>query len=126
MTNRKWISVGAFFALSSVAIGAFAAHALKATLSEYALGIIETGARYQMYHALGIVLVAIVSTQLKLKLSISKLCFSVGIVLFSGSLYLLAFSGLKTFAYFTPIGGIFFIVAWMILIYRLLRVDIGD
>ncbi|MFC3120434.1 DUF423 domain-containing protein [Agaribacter flavus] len=123
MNVKTWICVGALLALTSVVMGAFAAHALKATLSDYALNIIDTGARYQMYHALAIILVSLVSKQLNIRLYMTQACFTAGIVLFSGSLYLLAITELRWFAYITPIGGMLLILAWVSLIFSVLKAN---
>jgi len=130
--SGSWLILGAILACMSVVIGAFAAHALKAHLSEYQLGIIETAANYQMYHALAIVLVAglristanaLLNTHvndvfcLNRAFSRSLFCMLLGVVLFSLSLYLLALTNLKWFAFVTPIGGTLLIVAWLFLVY---------
>ena len=102
----------------SVAAGAFASHALKDQLSDRALEIFETGARYQMYHALGLLLIAMLLSQsnsLGLNgtwLNTAGIAFTVGIVLFSGSLYALSLSGIKILGAITPLGGVGFIVGW--------------
>lgn len=102
----------------SVAAGAFASHALKEQLSDRALEIFETGARYQMYHALGLLLVALLlgqATTLGINstwLNTAGIAFIVGILLFSGSLYGLSLSGIKILGAITPLGGVGFIVGW--------------
>nr|WP_136249597.1 DUF423 domain-containing protein [Ningiella ruwaisensis] len=112
---------GALFALLSVAIGAFAAHGLKATLDDYALGIIETGARYQMYHALALILCGVLMASLNLRLRSVSICFTLGMVCFSGSLYLLATTGIKWLAFITPIGGFLFLAAWTLFIINIVK-----
>ncbi|NEQ99772.1 MAG: DUF423 domain-containing protein [Cyanothece sp. SIO2G6] len=102
----------------AVGAGAFASHALKAQLSDRALEIFETGSRYQMYHALALVLVALLVQQSaqtggdSLWLNVAGFAFIVGIVLFSGSLYALSLSGIKILGAITPLGGVAFIVGW--------------
>ncbi len=119
---KKWMAMGAVLAALSVILGAFAAHALKSSLSEYQLGIVETGVRYQMYHALAIILIAFIATQINIKtLSLSLWCFTVGSVFFSGSLYLLALFDFKWVVYFTPLGGFLFIVGWLAFVFRCLQ-----
>jgi uncharacterized membrane protein YgdD (TMEM256/DUF423 family) len=112
----RWpIVAGAGFALLAVAIGAFAAHGLKAVLSPYALGLVETAARYQMYHALALVLTGVLSLSpavSKRWLEIAAVTFCVGIAVFSGSLYALALSGIGGWGAVTPVGGLAFIVGW--------------
>lgn len=105
--------IGATFAMLSVGIGAFAAHALKASLDSYSLSIIETGARYQMYHALALLGIACVALRApSFPLRLSTAFFSLGIVCFSGSLYTLALSSIKWVVFVTPLGGVFFIFGW--------------
>ena len=102
----------------SVAAGAFASHALKEQLSDRAIEIFETGARYQMYHALGLLLIAVLISQadtigLNLTwLNTAGFAFIAGIILFSGSLYALSLSGIKVLGAITPLGGVGFIVGW--------------
>lgn len=102
----------------SVAAGAFASHALKDQLSDRALEIFETGARYQMYHALGLLFIALLISQADTTglnitwLNTAGIAFIVGIVLFSGSLYALSLSGIKVLGAITPLGGVGFIVGW--------------
>ena len=120
---RTWGSTGAIVALLSVAIGAFAAHGLKASLTPYQLGIMETGAKYQMYHGLAILVVLALSLMATPDNTFSRRCFRVnqimcvGVVLFSGSLYALALTGIKVFALITPIGGVCLLAAWAWLAY---------
>ena len=103
----------------SVAAGAFASHALKEQLSDRALESFETGARYQMYHALALLLIAILIRQANTIglnvtwLNTAGIAFIVGIVLFSGSLYALSLSGIKVLGAITPLGGVGFIAGWL-------------
>ncbi|MCL1467525.1 DUF423 domain-containing protein [Argonema galeatum] len=99
----------------SVAGGAFAAHALKEKLSDRSLEIFETGARYQMYHALALLLVALLLTRAEIpqtSLVAAGFAFIAGVALFSGSLYALSFSGIKWLGAITPLGGVAFMVGW--------------
>lgn len=117
--NRPLVAAGAVFALLAVATGAFAAHGLKQVLDAYSLGLIETAARYQMYHALGLLLVAVIGAEADLSdrwLKFAGLAFVFGILVFSGSLYLLALSGARWLGAITPLGGIAFILGWAALI----------
>ena len=113
---HRWsILAGAGAALLAVGIGAFAAHGLRSVLSPYALGLVETAARYQMYHALALLLVGALSLSPLLAqrwLAISALAFGIGIVVFCGSLYALALSGIGMWGAVTPIGGVAFIAGW--------------
>jgi uncharacterized membrane protein YgdD (TMEM256/DUF423 family) len=99
----------------SVAFGAFGAHALKERLSDRALEIFETATRYQMYHALALLLVVVLLSQTEIGqvwLNAAGVGFIAGILIFSGSLYALSFSGIKWLGAITPLGGVAFIVGW--------------
>ena len=112
---KVFISLAAIFGGSSVAAGAFASHALKEQLSERALEIFEVGARYQMYHALALLLVAILLGQSQTSstsLIASGWLFIIGILIFSGSLYALSLSDIKILGAITPLGGVAFIAGW--------------
>ncbi len=113
--SRQAIVFAAILGGMSVIIGAFAAHALKNAMSPYALGIVETATKYQMYHALALfgvgLSVGLPCVNIKyLKYSIFALV--AGILLFSGSLYLLAITQLKWLGVITPLGGIGMIAGW--------------
>jgi uncharacterized membrane protein YgdD (TMEM256/DUF423 family) len=113
---RLWIVLGAINAFLSVAAGAFGAHALKARLSPDLLTIFETGARYHMYHALGLIAVGLVAqARPSPLLPASGWAMLAGIVLFSGSLYALALSGVRALGAITPLGGLGFLVGWVLL-----------
>ena len=112
---KVFISLAAIFGGSSVAAGAFASHALKEKLSERALEIFEVGARYQMYHALALLLVAILLGQSQTSstsLIASGWLFIIGVFIFSGSLYALSLSDIKILGAITPLGGVAFIAGW--------------
>lgn len=115
MMTRIFLSLAAILAGLSVAAGAFASHALKTQLSDRALEIFETGAKYQMYHALALLLVALWLSRAETAttlLAVAGYAFIVGIVLFSGSLYALSLSGIKWLGAITPVGGVAFILGW--------------
>ncbi len=113
---RLWTLLGALNALFSVAAGAFGAHALKARLPEDLLAIFETGARYQMYHALGLIAVGLVAqTRPSSLLTGAGWAMLLGIVLFSGSLYTLALTGVRGLGAITPLGGLGFLAGWLLL-----------
>lgn len=100
----------------SVAAGAFGAHALKVRLAPDMLAVFETGARYHAYHALGILAAAWAQTQFGGKLpGLAACCFTAGIVLFSGSLYALAWTGARKLGIITPFGGVLFLAGWALL-----------
>lgn len=113
--TQIFISIAAVLGGLSVAAGAFASHALKEKISERSLEIFETGARYQMYHALALLLVALLLTRVESppsSLIASGWLFIIGIVIFSGSLYALSLTGIKVLGAITPIGGVAFIAGW--------------
>ena len=112
----------------AVALGAFGAHALKGTLSAESLGIWETANRYQVYHGLGLFAVELVRLWLIQAgkpipglLSTTGWLFVAGIVLFCGSLYLLAFTGIRWLGAITPLGGLSWIIGWLCLAYAIRR-----
>ncbi|SFB39505.1 Uncharacterized membrane protein YgdD, TMEM256/DUF423 family [Cohnella sp. OV330] len=115
MLLKKYVGIGAIVAGLAVAFGAFGAHSLKETLSEHYLEVFETGVRYQMYHGLGILLVALLSERLPSALKLlrwSARLLLIGTVLFSGSLYILALSGIDWLGAITPLGGVAFLAGW--------------
>ena len=120
--SNLFIGLGALNAFFAVAMGAFAAHALKDNLTERYLSVIHTAVDYQFYHALGLILIGLLYQQSKNKLTaragVLMLC---GIVLFSGSLYVLALSGTKWLGMITPVGGVCFLVAWLMLAFGYLK-----
>ena len=106
----------------AVIIGAFGAHALQGRLDAYARGVYETGVMYHFFHALGMLVVSILPrTGAISEDRASKVCWllAVGILLFSGSLYILAVSGQRILGAVTPLGGLSFIAAWVLLAYWL-------
>ena len=124
MFSRWILSAGAGFALLAVILGAFAAHGLKATLDTQQLALFETASRYQMYHALALLVVGVMLTNPQFSQSLLKLAalaFILGIILFSGSLYLLALVGVSWFGAITPLGGIAFLSGWFIVMVAALK-----
>lgn len=116
---RFFLASGAILAGLSVAFGAFATHALRAKLDDRALSIFETGARYQMYHAIALILVALFMSRAELGaplLTTSGIAFISGIILFSGSLYALSLSGVKILGAVAPLGGAGFLIGWACLV----------
>ncbi|MBF2027892.1 MAG: DUF423 domain-containing protein [Oscillatoriales cyanobacterium C42_A2020_001] len=110
-----FLAIAAMFGGLSVAAGAFGSHALRAQLSDRALEIFETGARYQMYHALALLAVGILLTRAESvppTLPFAGFAFIIGTVIFSGSLYALSISNIKWLGAITPFGGAFFIAGW--------------
>lgn len=120
--DRTFLALGALSAGVSVAAGAFGAHALKARLPPDLLAVFETGARYQMYHAVGLALAAwAASRQGGAAASWAGWLFLAGTLLFSGSLYALALSGIRVLGAVTPFGGVAFIAGWIALALAALR-----
>lgn len=114
-----------FAALSgmlSVILGAFAAHGLKNRLSTNMLDTFQVGVQYQMYHSLALILLVILYRQMPQTLLLYSAGFMIaGVIFFSGSLYLLALTQVKWFGPVTPIGGLFFIVGWALLLLSALK-----
>ena len=109
---------------SGVALGAFAAHALKARLAPDMLAVVETGARYQMYHAFALVAAAWGWARWQRRAFVNAgILFIAGIVLFSGSLYLLALTGVRGFGAVTPLGGVALLAGWASLGWGAWRAD---
>ena len=114
----KWSAAGAFALALAVTIGAFGAHALDGRLDDFSKGVYETGARYHFFHALGLLMVSFLphigALSAKRAGWVCGLLLA-GIVLFSGSLYLLALTGQRMLGAVTPFGGLSFIAAWLLL-----------
>ena len=114
--DKTLLLVGAVAAFLAVALGAFGAHGLRARLSPDMLAVFETGVRYQMYHALAILIVGLILGRLDgWMFRAAAWAFTAGIVLFSGSLYLLALTGVTILGAITPIGGLAFLIGWGLL-----------
>ena len=117
MTTNSFFSLGAILAAVSVAMGAFAAHGATQFMTEQQLGWMEKAARYNMYHALALFVVAWALTRWTSQtglLNTAGWSFVAGVALFSGSLYIMAFSTLLL-GYITPLGGVAFILGWILL-----------
>lgn len=111
--DRVFLLLGSLFGFLAVALGAFAAHALKARLGADLLATFEVGVRYQMYHALALLAVGLVYKAWPGRLlAASGWLFVIGIVVFSGSLYVLSLSGIRWLGAITPLGGIAFLAGW--------------
>ena len=104
---------GCLHAFLAVAAGAFGAHGLEKTLDEYGLKIWHTAATYQMTHALALLLLGLYESQKQMKLPLPHWSFGIGVVVFSGSLYLLALTGQRWLGAITPIGGLAFLLGWV-------------
>lgn len=116
MKNKNILIAGAISMALAVSLGAFGAHALKKVLSPEMLTIYHTGVEYHFYHALGLLLVGTLATKFDSKwIRWSGILLLAGIIIFSGSLYVLALSGIKAFGAITPVGGLSFIAGWICL-----------
>ena len=118
----NWSAIGAFVLALAVIVGAFGAHALEGRLDAYAKGIYQTAVAYHFYHALGLLVVSFLPRTGALPASRAAwVCglLLVGILLFSGSLYVLAITGVRMLGAITPFGGLSFIAAWLLLAYWL-------
>ena len=114
--DRIFFLIGSLSALVGVALGAFAAHALRGRLDAALLATFEVGVRYQMYHALALLAVAWAGTRWPgTAITASGWLFIAGTVLFSGSLYALALSGARWLGPVTPIGGLALLLGWLCL-----------
>lgn len=115
MMVRVFLFAAALLAGLAVAGGAFASHALRDRFSDRALEIFETGVRYQMYHALALLVVGLLLSRAEAGqglLSAAGISFMAGVAVFSGSLYALSFSGVKILGAITPLGGAAFLIGW--------------
>jgi uncharacterized membrane protein YgdD (TMEM256/DUF423 family) len=114
---NTWLLIAAINGALAVAFGAFGAHGLQGRIDAHAIEVFETGARYQMYHALaiGLAALAVRSGAASTPASVAAVFFLIGIILFSGSLYLLALTGVRSLGFVTPFGGLAFLVGWIAL-----------
>jgi uncharacterized membrane protein YgdD (TMEM256/DUF423 family) len=111
--DRRFLFLGSLSAMIAVALGAFGAHALRASITPLRLVTFETGVRYQMYHALALILVAIITAHAPKRLSAAAgWLFVAGTLFFSGSLYALALTGTRSWGAVAPIGGACFLAGW--------------
>jgi uncharacterized membrane protein YgdD (TMEM256/DUF423 family) len=116
MKNKNILLAGSVFTTLAVLLGAFGAHALKKILSPDMLAIYQTAVQYQFYHALGLLAVGIIGLHYPSKwIRLAGIFLIAGIIVFSGSLYVLSLSGIKAFGAITPIGGISFVIGWIFL-----------
>ncbi len=110
--SRLWATLGAVNAFVSIAAGAFGAHGLRTRVTPRMLEVFETGARYQMYHALGLLAVAALVSSRGTSAAPAGWAMLLGIVLFSGSLYAMALTGIQRLGIVTPFGGVALLVGW--------------
>lgn len=113
--TRIFLTIAALLGGTSVAAGAFASHAIKEDFTQKALDIFETGVKYQMYHALALVMVALLLSRAEASqkaLITAGIAFIFGTTIFSGSLYALSFTGIQWLGAITPVGGVGFLMGW--------------
>jgi len=111
--DKTLFAFGSFLGFLAVAAGAFGGHALKARLEPEMLVVFEVGARYHIYHALAVLIVAVALAYIDSSiLRVGGWLFGVGVIIFSGSLYLLALTGIRKWGMVTPIGGLLFLSGW--------------
>ena len=119
---KSWIVLGAFLAALAVILGAFGSHVLKSRLSSEDLAIFETGVRYHMYHALGLAMIGILGFNYSSNIiQLPAILFLIGIIIFSGTLYLIPLTGLRWLGAITPIGGTALIAGWIALVYNIIK-----
>ena len=122
--DRTFFLIGAVFGAVGVAAGAFGAHALKARLAPEMLAVFETGVRYQLFHALGLLAVGWAAGRWTSRaVRVAGWLFVVGVFLFSGSLYAMCLTGVRALGAITPIGGVAFIAGWLLLAWGAWRGD---
>jgi uncharacterized membrane protein YgdD (TMEM256/DUF423 family) len=115
--DRVFFSIGCAFGLLGVALGAFAAHALKTRIAPEQLATFEVGVRYQLVHALALLAVAWALTRWPgMRVSVAGWLFVIGTLLFSGSLYALSLTGVRALGMVTPLGGVALLVGWLCLL----------
>ena len=112
----NYLLIGAMSGCLVVIMGAFGAHALNELLDDYGKSIYNKAVLYHMFHSIAILILGLINKiQPEIPLSMSGWSFVIGIILFSGSLYMLAITGIKLLGIITPIGGILFIIGWVLL-----------
>ena len=115
----NYLMIGAISGCLVVVMGAFGAHALKEILDDYGKSIYNKAVLYHMFHSIALLILGLINKiQPEISLSISGWSFLFGIILFSGSLYILAITGIKPLGMITPIGGILFIIGWVLLVLK--------
>lgn len=124
MSLTRWIMIAALFLALAVILGAFGAHALKARLSPYSMSVFDKAVLYHFFHALGLLMVCLLAAENLISERSAyfvSMTLSFGIIFFSGSLYLLAITGIRWFGMLTPVGGVLFIISWIWLAYGAYR-----
>jgi uncharacterized membrane protein YgdD (TMEM256/DUF423 family) len=120
--SKTILMAGAVFLALAVLTGAFGAHALKDRLPAGMMQVYKTGVEYHFYHALGLLLVGVLSVQYPSSwINWSAGCLVAGLVLFSGSLYAMALTGIRVLGAVTPLGGLSFVAGWILLFVAILK-----
>jgi uncharacterized membrane protein YgdD (TMEM256/DUF423 family) len=121
--NARFVAIGSICAFLSVLFGAFGAHTLKDILTPNMLANFQTGVQYQMYHSLGLIIIGFAASYLPESKLITRAGWSmlIGIVLFSGSLYVLSLTGITLLGAITPLGGVAFLLGWLMLTIAVLK-----
>jgi len=120
---QLWLGIGAAFGLLGVAAGAFGAHALRGRLGEDLMAIFRTAVEYQFYHVAALLTVGLLARQSEgVWLTAAGWSFAIGVLVFSGSLYILALSGVRTWGAVTPIGGLALMIGWLCLLVHVARI----
>ncbi|MCV6589194.1 MAG: DUF423 domain-containing protein [Marinobacterium sp.] len=116
MSSRWMLLIAAVYGFAAVVLGAFGAHALKTVLSGYSAQVYQTAVDYQFYHALALLAAGLLQLHLDHRgFRLAGFCFSLGVLLFSGSLYVLALSGIHWLGAVTPVGGLLMLSGWLCL-----------
>ena len=115
LKNKKWILISGLFGFTGVALGAFGAHIISDKISENLYETYKTGVLYHLIHSL---IIAVIGFSSYKEFNNSAIFFSVGIILFSFSLYVYVLTGNNVFAMITPIGGVSFLVGWILLMWK--------
>ncbi|WP_047983831.1 DUF423 domain-containing protein [Ornithinibacillus californiensis] len=119
---KIFLILGVINGFLAVALGAFGAHGLEGKLTEKALGTWEKAVTYQMFHTVALLATGIIGLKIQASsLSWAGWLFFIGIILFSGSLYIYSTTMIKTFAMITPLGGVAFLIGWVLLGYTIMK-----
>ncbi|MER0439785.1 DUF423 domain-containing protein [Emticicia sp. W12TSBA100-4] len=121
--NKLFLQAGSLLGAVGVMVGAFGAHALKSMLTASGrFETFETGVRYQFYHAIALVLIGILSKHISNKtLTYSGYCILAGVLIFSGALYTICFTGLNVFGAVAPIGGTLLVIGWLLMFWSVTK-----
>jgi uncharacterized membrane protein YgdD (TMEM256/DUF423 family) len=119
---KIFLLLGVINGFLAVALGAFGAHGLEGKISEKALGTWDKAVTYQMFHTVALFITGLIGMKFQSgSLSMAGWLFLIGIILFSGSLYIYSTTGIKTFAMITPLGGVAFLIGWILLGYAIMK-----